>query len=197
MSITFDGDRDGLLAITDSPDSEVWTSLLDAAAGVAAPTGAMVRVPGLGHTDHGVVVGHRRSGGRRAPVTTAPANGSIRAAQRADGLQEILDRPIAAWTSRLVVASPDGPVRFERPEDFGFTRAIRDFQEDHVARLVGGGAGANFLVPGAGKTAVTLACLAALFRAGAVNRAVVVAPIFSARVVGDRATEMFRRRAES
>ena len=100
-----------------------------------------------------------------------------RAAKRADELQEILNRPIESWSWPIVVDSPDGPVTFDSATDFGFVRAIREFQEDHVARLAGGGAGANFSVPGSGKTAVTLACLGALFDAGAISRAIVVAPI--------------------
>jgi len=177
MSVTIDGDRDGLLAHSTDPRSEVWLTLLDATSGMAAPTGDTLRVPGWAipaiawwWATEDVVT--------EPPLVTSRARARINAAtQRADRLQVILDTPVENWVWPVVVDGPDGPVRFDAPADFGFTRQLRDFQSEQVARLLGGADGMNFSVPGAGKTAVAYACLGAWFTAGTVTRALVVAPI--------------------
>ena len=56
-------------------------------------------------------------------------------------------------------------------------RALRPFQERDVAHLLGLSHGANFSVPGAGKTAVTYAIYEAERTAGRVDRMLVVAPL--------------------
>jgi hypothetical protein len=177
MSITFDGDRDGLLAITDQPESETWASLVDATAGVATPTGAMLRIPGWAIPTITWWWATSEASADQPRITERAEQRINRAAQRADSLQEILIRPIESWTWPLVLNGPDGPVTFESPADLGFVREMLGFHAVQVARLAGGGDGLNCSVPGSGKTAVALACLAALFGAGAITRAVVVAPI--------------------
>lgn len=177
MSVTFDGDRDGLLVHTTSANDEVWHTLLDAASGIAAPTGDTLRVPGWAipaiawwwATEDVVAAPPRVTERARARINAAT--------QRADRLQVILDTPVEDWVWPVVVPGPDGPVTFDAPTDFGFTRELRDFQLEQVARLLGGADGMNFSVPGAGKTAVAYACLSAWFSAGTVTRALVVAPI--------------------
>jgi superfamily II DNA or RNA helicase len=58
----------------------------------------------------------------------------------------------------------------------GFVRALRPFQRDAVARLLIAGGGANFSVPGSGKTAVTYAVFTALRARGSVHGMLVIAP---------------------
>jgi hypothetical protein len=58
----------------------------------------------------------------------------------------------------------------------GFVRPLRPFQRTAVARLLAAGGGANFSVPGSGKTTVTYAVFAALRAGGAVHAMLVVAP---------------------
>ena len=177
MSVTFDGDRDGLLADTTSANDEVWRTLLDAASGMAAPTGDTLRVPGWAipaiawwwATEDVVAAPPRVTERARARINAAT--------QRADRLQVILGTPVEDWVWPVVVPGPDGPATFDSPADFGFSRELRDFQHEQVARLLGGADGMNFSVPGAGKTAVAYVCLGAWFSAGTVTRAVVVAPI--------------------
>lgn len=177
MSVTIDGDSDGLLAHSTDPRSEVWLTLLDATSDMAAPTGDTLRVPGWAipaiawwWATEDVVA--------EPPLVTQRARVRINAAtQRADRLQVILDTPSEDWVWPIVVDGPDGPVRFDDPADFGFTRPLRDFQSEQIARLLGGADGMNFSVPGAGKTAVAYACLGAWFTAGTVTRCLVVAPI--------------------
>lgn len=177
MSVTIDGDGDGLLAHSTDPRSEVWLTLVDATSGMATPTGDTLRVPGWAipaivwwwATEEVVA---------EPPWVTGRARARISAAtQRADRLQVILDTPVEHWAWPVVVDGPDGPMRFDAPADFGFSRELRNFQREQVARLLGGADGMNFSVPGAGKTAVAYACLGAWFTAGKVTRALVVAPI--------------------
>jgi SNF2 family DNA or RNA helicase len=58
-----------------------------------------------------------------------------------------------------------------------YVRELRPFQRRDLAHLLSLANGANFSVPGAGKTAVQLACFEAERTAGRVNRMLVVAPI--------------------
>lgn len=67
--------------------------------------------------------------------------------------------------------------RGDEPQVIGLCRALRPFQRRDLVRLVGLPHGANFSVPGAGKTTVTYA-LHALERAtGRVDKMLVVAPL--------------------
>ncbi len=65
----------------------------------------------------------------------------------------------------------------ERLAPTRYTRLLRPFQQDDLARLLALAHGANFSVPGAGKTAVQLACYEAERHTGRVHRMLVVAPI--------------------
>jgi SNF2 family DNA or RNA helicase len=58
-----------------------------------------------------------------------------------------------------------------------YVRELRSFQRRDLAHLLSLAHGANFSVPGAGKTAVQLACFEAERAAGRVERMLVVAPI--------------------
>ncbi|MGV9785517.1 DEAD/DEAH box helicase [Streptomyces sp. NPDC003435] len=58
----------------------------------------------------------------------------------------------------------------------GFTRRLRPFQRDAVARLLTAGGGANFSVPGSGKTTVAYAVFAAMRSRGSAHAMLVVAP---------------------
>lgn len=58
----------------------------------------------------------------------------------------------------------------------GFTRELKTFQRQHLARLLFMRNGANFSVPGSGKTTVALAAFAALRRQGVVDVMLVFAP---------------------
>jgi hypothetical protein len=60
--------------------------------------------------------------------------------------------------------------------DYGFVRPLLPFQRESVARLLFAGGGANFSVPGSGKTAVTYAVFAALHGRGDEHAMLVVAP---------------------
>jgi len=85
--------------------------------------------------------------------------------------------PAVASRWPLSVEGPDGPRWFAEPTEFGFTRVLRGFQAAQAARLLRAGDGCNFSVPGSGKTTVGYAVFGALRAAGAVERALVVAPI--------------------
>jgi len=64
-----------------------------------------------------------------------------------------------------------------RLSDSGFTRELRDFQRRDLGHLLALPHGANFSVPGAGKTAVQLATYSAERKAQRVEQMLVVAPI--------------------
>ena len=61
--------------------------------------------------------------------------------------------------------------------DLGIVREPTDAQRREVARLIALGGGANFSVPGAGKTAMTYLVFSALKRLGDVEQLLVLAPI--------------------
>lgn len=61
----------------------------------------------------------------------------------------------------------------------GFRRALREFQARDLRKLLGVGHGANFSVPGAGKTSVELALFALERQAGRVQQMLVVGPLSS------------------
>lgn len=178
MSFMIDGERDGLVAWPDDPaaPSEGWWSFLDACGPVAEHAGATVRVPGWAvpatvwwfETADAAIYPPRISAAGQRRINQAEVV--------ADNLDAIPtdDRP-GSWP--VTVPGPDGPVTFAEPADFGFMRPLRDFQADHVARILHGDGLAIFSVPGAGKTTVALACLGAWRAAGTVARTVVVAPL--------------------
>lgn len=60
--------------------------------------------------------------------------------------------------------------------DLGLRRDLTNFQERDLSNLLAMKAGANFSVPGAGKTTVTLSLWARLRRDGLVNKLAVIAP---------------------
>jgi hypothetical protein len=80
----------------------------------------------------------------------------------------------AALTAPEVLSADD--VR-ERLAAGGYRRVLREFQVQDLRHLIGLPNGANFSVPGAGKTAVELACFAAERALGRVERMLVAAPI--------------------
>lgn len=91
---------------------------------------------------------------------------------------EMLDT--ADTAERLLSGSPDEDT--VEPESVpallgdDWTGPLTPFQLRDVARLLSVGHGANFSVPGAGKTRVSLAVFSALHRRGAVARMLVVSP---------------------
>lgn len=189
--MTIDGDHDGLLAHTSEPSSEAWQSLLDATAGMTSSTGDTLRIPGWAIPSITWWCATAEVAADTPRITDRARNRINLAAKVADRLQVVLDTPREGWTWPVTVDGPDGLVTFADPTDFGFCRVLRDFQQDQVARLLGGGDGLNFSVPGAGKTTVALACLGAWLAAGAVTRALVVAPISAHEVWENEPVECF------
>lgn len=59
----------------------------------------------------------------------------------------------------------------------GVTRTLTNTQRRDVARMLALGGGANFSVPGAGKTTMAYVCWAGLAARGQIRRAIVVAPL--------------------
>lgn len=76
-----------------------------------------------------------------------------------------------------------------------FTRQLRDFQDRDLSRLLALPNGANFSVPGAGKTTVTYALYEAERKAGRVNRLLVVAPLSAFEAWNTEAAECFGAQA--
>lgn len=68
-------------------------------------------------------------------------------------------------------------------------RKLRDFQRDDVGRLLSIGNGANFSVPGAGKTTVQIACYEAEKQAGRVKQMLVVGPLAAYEVWKEEVAE--------
>lgn len=136
------------------------------------------------------------------PLTEATTDATITvAASRAAALEHLLGRTPASavdWTfdepadaavdrtaeARTVLnRTTDTPVEDQAvwPEGLdlakaGFVRTLRTFQREAVARLLFADGGANFSVPGSGKTAVAYATYAALKAQGRVHGMIVVAP---------------------
>lgn len=73
-----------------------------------------------------------------------------------------------------------------------WTGPITPFQRRDIARLLSIGNGANFSVPGAGKTRVSLAVFSALRRRGAVSRMLVVSPKSAYAAWQEEARQCFR-----
>ncbi|MED7930424.1 DEAD/DEAH box helicase [Nonomuraea sp. LP-02] len=71
-----------------------------------------------------------------------------------------------------------------------FTRSLRDFQIRDFSKLASLPHGANFSVPGAGKTTVTFALHEHVKRAGQVNRLLVVAPLSAFSAWQEEATKL-------
>lgn len=61
--------------------------------------------------------------------------------------------------------------------ELGVIRTLTPTQHRDVARMIALGGGANFSVPGAGKTTMAYTCWAALVARGEIQRAIVVAPL--------------------
>ncbi|MDO9455225.1 DEAD/DEAH box helicase [Nocardioides sp.] len=87
---------------------------------------------------------------------------------------------LAAALSSLLIGDQAPSVPHEQIENdlhaAGFSRRLLPAQMTAVSRLTAVGHGANFSVPGSGKTTMTLALFALLRRAGVVDRMLVVAP---------------------
>jgi hypothetical protein len=101
--------------------------------------------------------------------TWTPAAERLRAGgtDAGDGLDRLLSTDVAeqsVWPDGLDLAA------------LGFVRPLRPFQRTAVARLLAAGGGANFSVPGSGKTTVAYAVFAALRARGAIHAMLVVAP---------------------
>ena len=82
---------------------------------------------------------------------------------------------LARLTGHPVVAQKAWPDGLDLA-GVGFVRPLLPFQRESVARLLFAGGGANFSVPGSGKTAVTYAVFAALHGRGDLHAMLVVAP---------------------
>jgi SNF2 family DNA or RNA helicase len=116
-------------------------------------------------------------------------------------ITEIDDRVRALLTSvqedlRLLQAARNSaPLSTEevrqRLAGTGFVRALRTFQERDLSVLLNLAHGANFSVPGAGKTTVEYAIFAAERAAGRVERMLVVAPLSAFSAWIDEAGECF------
>jgi SNF2-related domain/Helicase conserved C-terminal domain len=85
--------------------------------------------------------------------------------------------------------SPDEVL--ERLESGRFKRVLKDFQLRDVARLLALPHGANFSVPGAGKTTVALATYEAERASGRVERLLVIGPLSSFDAWNEEARECF------
>lgn len=100
-----------------------------------------------------------------------------------DAVRDLLRR--AQDEQRLVrelLASPRAPrdlaeLAVEEAAEGRFTRSLREFQQRDLAKLLGLPHGANFSVPGAGKTAVTYALYSTERSRGRVKQLLVVAPL--------------------
>jgi len=91
----------------------------------------------------------------------------LKAATAADSLSRIVTTPTAdqaAWPTGLDLAAA------------GFIRELRPFQRQSVARLLHMGNGADFSVPGSGKTTAAYAVFTALRQLGLIDVMVVLAP---------------------
>ncbi|GAB2776449.1 hypothetical protein GCM10027073_06340 [Streptomyces chlorus] len=101
--------------------------------------------------------------------TWTPAAERLRAGgvAAADGLARLLALDVAEQSQ--------WPDELDLPA-MGFIRPLRPFQRTAVARLLAVGGGANFSVPGSGKTTVAYAVFAALRARGAAHAMLVVAP---------------------
>lgn len=82
---------------------------------------------------------------------------------------------LGAALDKLRALSPSEVVA--RLDDSRFARSLRSFQSRDLAHLLALDHGANFSVPGAGKTAVQLACYEAERKTGRVEQMLVAAPL--------------------
>ncbi|MGD9735917.1 MAG: SNF2-related protein [Solirubrobacterales bacterium] len=73
-----------------------------------------------------------------------------------------------------------------------FIRTLLPFQRRDLRKILSLSHGANFSVPGAGKTTVTYACYEALRRQGCVDRLLVVAPLSAFESWAEEAQQCFR-----
>jgi SNF2 family DNA or RNA helicase len=154
----------------DSPDEGAWALVIE----------------GLRHIDH------RYTPDGLAVTVPKPAIPALREALRSypastvdwnwdEDLEAVavIEQGLADDLHRVIDTEPD--VQAELPDwvDFanaGFTRELRDFQLRDVGRLLNMGNGANFSVPGSGKTTVAYAIFSVLREAGLIDVMAVVAP---------------------
>lgn len=173
-----DAEEDGLVVTVEDASSPAWRSFMDASADVAEPFGSRFKIPMWAVAT--ITWWWATAEARLAPPTltgrAARALGTH--ARRANRLAEVLDADVDEWSSWPVsVTGPNGVLTLETPGGLGLSRTLRPFQADQVARLLRGGDGCNFSVPGSGKTTVAYAVWAALRAAGSLARTVVVAPL--------------------
>jgi SNF2 family DNA or RNA helicase len=102
-------------------------------------------------------------------VLDETTRGLVRAARRArERLREVT-------SPAFDVATMDDAL--ERLVGTGYSRKLRDFQLRDLAHMLSLDHGANFSVPGAGKTSVELAVFAAELASGRVRKMLVIAPL--------------------
>ena len=77
------------------------------------------------------------------------------------------------------------------PMSLGLARELTEAQHGNVARMIRLGGGANFSVPGSGKTAMACATWAALRQLGDVDRMLVVAPLSAHEAWATEPSEVF------
>jgi SNF2 family DNA or RNA helicase len=108
----------------------------------------------------------------------------LRAHSERTFVQEVLDQPPAEtdWAEAAVTLAS---------AQSRYLRSLREFQQRDFAKLIGLPHGANFSVPGAGKTAVTYAVYEAERIRGRVQRLLVVAPISAFEAWETEATKCF------
>jgi hypothetical protein len=114
---------------------------------------------------------------------------------RAEGTAEVAGR-VADSLQTLVALTPEQQSSSHEGIDLaslGFTRTLRPFQRDAVARLLTAGGGANFSVPGSGKTAVAYAVWAVMRAAGRAQGLIVVAPPSAFEAWQEEAVACFAR----
>jgi len=165
------GDHAGRLVVhrPEETDDAWWERVVDLLRPLAAGRA----------TKRAVVVQEGRAGALRAALARAPASA---VEWKFDGAaSSTIDRveKARADLQRTVDVGPEDQARWPKGldlADVGFSRALRPFQRTAVARLLHAAGGANFSVPGSGKTTVAYAVYAALKAQGEIHGMVVVAP---------------------
>lgn len=130
-------------------------------------------------TDAEITVTRHRAPAVAGILTRAPASAARWRWQRA--ARQIVDAQVAYQAALDRVANTTIEDQAVWPDDVdlagaGFTRILRPEQRDAYARLVFGNGGANFGVPGSGKTTITYAVYTALKARSDVHGMLVVAP---------------------
>jgi SNF2 family DNA or RNA helicase len=143
---------------------------------------------------HGITLPVERFLARRAAIAAIVKRGKVRVTLddplRALVVQANSDR--AALRQSLENLEPlDLPALVERLDGGRFTRKLKPFQETDLGHLLALSHGANFSVPGAGKTTVAYAAYEAERCSGRVERLLVIAPISAFTSWEDEARDCF------